>query len=131
MKRLAFLALGYLLLALAFAGVVLPVLPTTPFVLAAAACFARSSPRLEAWLLAHPQLGPALVDWRAHGAIPSRAKRFAYAGMTAGYAIFFFTVRPGWLLAVLVGALMAFGAGFVASRPSGPPPPSEDPEDEI
>src|SRR5690606_41134853 len=55
---------------LALAGTVLPLLPTTPFLLVAAWAFARSSPRLDAWLHAHPRLGPPLAAWQARRAIP-------------------------------------------------------------
>ncbi|MGX1097111.1 YbaN family protein [Amorphus sp. MBR-141] len=120
--RLVYLILGWLFVALAFAGVVLPVLPTTPFLIVAVGCFARSSPRLEAWLLAHPRFGPVLRDWRSHGAIPLRAKLFAYSGMTAGYVFFWVMVRPGWPLAAAVAALMAGGAAYVATRPLPPSP---------
>lgn len=121
MRRLGFLALGHALVALGIVGAVLPVLPTTPFLLLAAACYARGSPRLEAWLLGHPRFGPALRDWRLHGAIAPRAKRAALVGMTAGFALFWFFVRPGWPLALGVLALMGVGAGYVLTRPGGAP----------
>lgn len=122
--RLVYLILGWLFVALAFAGVVLPVLPTTPFLIVAVGCFARSSPRLETWLLSHRRFGPVLRDWRSHGAIPFRAKLFAYSGMAAGYAFFWMMVQPGWPLAAAVAALMAGGAAYVATRPLPPPPPA-------
>lgn len=118
MTRAIFLGLGWLFVGLGVVGAVLPVLPTTPFLLLAAACFARSSPRLEARLLAHPRFGPLLADWRARGAIPARAKLFAFAGMAAGYGLFWFFARPGLPLAAGVAFLMAIGAGYVATRPS-------------
>ncbi len=121
MRRLGFLALGHALVALGIVGAVLPVLPTTPFLLLAAACYARGSPRLEAWLLGHPRFGPALRDWRLHGAIAPRAKRAALVGMTAGFALFWFFARPGWPLALGVLALMGVGAGYVLTRPGGAP----------
>ncbi|MEW5423699.1 YbaN family protein [Amorphus sp. 3PC139-8] len=120
MKRIAFLVLGIFMLALGFVGAVLPVLPTTPFVIVAAGCFARSSPRLEAWLLAHPHLGPPLGNWRTHGAISPRAKRAAFIGMAIGFAVFLVAARPSWMLALLVAGLMGVGAAFVATRPNGP-----------
>src|SRR5262245_46879620 len=62
--RIVWLVAGWLAMGLGLAGVFLPLLPTTPFLLLAAACFVRSSPRLHARLLAHPRLGPFLEQWR-------------------------------------------------------------------
>jgi len=118
MKRHAFFAAGSLLVVVGFIGALLPVLPTTPFLILAAACFARSSPRLERWLLNHARFGPVLRDWRAHGAIPRKAKLFACTGMTIGYALFWWASKPGLPLAAGVAALMIGGAIFVLSRPT-------------
>ncbi len=59
---------------LGIAGYILPVMPGTIFLILAAACFARSSRRLEAWIENHPKFGPTVVNWRKHGAIPRKAK---------------------------------------------------------
>ena len=67
-------ALGLLLTAIGAVGLVLPLLPTTPFLLLAGFCFSRSSPRLHRWLLASPALGPLIGDWEQHRAIRGRAK---------------------------------------------------------
>ncbi len=120
-RRLGFLLLGHALLGIGIIGALVPVLPTTPFLILAAGCYTRASPRLEAWLLDHPRFGPALRDWRAHGAIAPRAKRAALIGMTTGFALFWFFVRPGWPLALAVLALMGVGATYVLSRPGGAP----------
>lgn len=77
MKVPTYRALGALCVALGAVGAVLPLLPTTPFLLLAAWFFARSHPEWEAKLLAHPKWGPAIIAWRDHRAIPLVAKRFA------------------------------------------------------
>lgn len=77
MMRGIWLAAGLLAMGLGVIGIVVPLLPTVPFMLLAAFCFARSSERLHAWLLAHPRFGPAIEDWQSRGAIAPRAKRLA------------------------------------------------------
>ena len=71
MRRVYFI-IGLALAAVGIVGAFLPVLPTTPFLLLALACFSRSSPRLETWLLTHPKFGAPLRAWRERGAIPAR-----------------------------------------------------------
>ncbi|WP_374566578.1 YbaN family protein [Ideonella sp.] len=84
--RPLWLAGGALALLLGFIGVFLPLLPTTPFVLLAAFCFARGSERWERWLLAHRLWGPLVRDWRAYRAVPLRAKQLATVMMTVSSA---------------------------------------------
>ena len=116
--RLLYLVLGFAFVALGIVGAFLPVLPTTPFLIVAAGCFARSSPRLERRLLEHPRFGPLLKEWRARGAIPLRAKWMALAGMTVGFLAFWFGSRPGLVPTLAVAALMLGGLVFVWTRPS-------------
>jgi len=68
------IAIGSTSLAVAAIGVVLPVVPTTPFVLLAAACFARASDRLHAWLLSNRWFGPPIERWQTSRSISPRAK---------------------------------------------------------
>lgn len=120
MRRATFKLLGAACVALGVTGAFLPILPSTIFFILAAGCFARSSPRLEARILNHLVFGPPVIAWREHGAIPVKAKFYAVAGMTCGYAVFFWLSAPPAWLAALVGCAMLACAGFVVSRPSGP-----------
>lgn len=89
--------LGLLFLGIGGLGVVLPLLPTTPFVLLAAGCFARSSPRLHRWLLDSQLFGPILRDWEQHRCVPRRAKVVALVTMLGvGGSSILFAVPPGW-----------------------------------
>ncbi len=90
-----FAALGGLFTGLAVLGMFLPVLPTVPLLLVAAACFARSSRRLYRWLMEHQRYGPHLREWRHHRSIPYRAKRPALLLMAASFA-FSIWLLPNW-----------------------------------
>ncbi|HEX2147398.1 MAG TPA: YbaN family protein [Pseudorhizobium sp.] len=115
--RPIYLILGWLFVTIGVIGVFLPVLPTTPFLILAVACFASSSPRLEAWLLNHPKFGKPLRDWREKGAIPRKGKVAAVVMMAASYAIFWFGTSPSFWRAVIVAAFMIAPAVFVITRP--------------
>ena len=89
--------IGILFVVLGAAGAVLPLLPTTPFILVAAWCFARSSPRLHRWLLSSKLFGPILRDWEAHRCVPLRAKIVALVMMVGvGGTSLVFAVPAGW-----------------------------------
>jgi uncharacterized membrane protein YbaN (DUF454 family) len=107
--RVLLLVAGILSLGLGVAGIFLPVLPTTPLVILAAACFARSHRPFHEWLLAHRHFGPTLREWQEHRSIPYRTKLTAIAMMAAalGTSIVFF-VEPRWLEVLLA----AFGVGL-------------------
>lgn len=117
--RLAFAALGTLFLLLGIIGVFLPVLPTTPFLLLATACYARSSRRFYNWLMNHPAFGPLIVEWRTYRSIPWKIKLVAVATMllTFGSSILFF-IRDGRLQSALAifGLIMAIWLYRIPSR---------------
>src|SRR3990170_1834539 len=75
--RVALVVIGTIALGLGVVGIFVPVLPTTPFVLLAAACYARASPRLYGWLLGQPALGQIITNWRRSRSLPPGVKRRA------------------------------------------------------
>lgn len=118
--RIGYLIAGLAFTALGVIGAFLPLMPTTVFLILAAGCFGKSSPKLEAWLVNHPRFGPSVRAWRANKAIPRKAKIAACMGMAGGMAIFLAAARPKLWLGLLVGAIMVGCAAFVVSRPEPP-----------
>ena len=115
MRRLVYLSLGFASVALGAVGVVLPLLPTVPFMLLAAFFFARSSPRLEAWIVEHPVFGPHVKAWRERGAISPAGKRSALAAFAISAALGLALLPFPWLLAPLAAALA--GGSWIVTRP--------------
>lgn len=109
---------GSVSLLLGLIGVLLPGLPTTPFVLLAAACYAKASPRLHAALLQHRLTGPLLRDWEKHRSLTRRTKTIAVVSMVVmvSFSIWSFSHRP-IAQAVLV-VLGAVGAWVVLRIPT-------------
>lgn len=119
--RLLYIAIGVFFVGLAFVGIFLPVLPTTPFLLIAVWAFSKGSPRLERWLLQHPKLGPAVRDWRAHRIIPLRAKCLATAMMSASFLYLWFFSDVASRYVAMAGLTMLLGAGYIWSKPHRSP----------
>lgn len=114
--RIIWAGLGIICVILGMIGVVLPLLPTVPFMLLAAFCFARSSERLHNWLLTHPRFGPAIVDWQERGAINARVKRISTVAIAGVFLLsLIMGLRPLILMiqgGVLIGVLV-----FIWTRP--------------
>jgi uncharacterized membrane protein YbaN (DUF454 family) len=106
---------GFLSLGLAVIGAILPMMPTTVFVILAAYCFARSSPVLEARLLEHPVFGPHIVSWRTRGAISRKGKVAAsIAFVVSIVASLIFAPWP-WSVAPILAALVI--GSWIWARP--------------
>ena len=116
MTRFFWLSLGGLALALAVLGAVLPLLPTTPFLLVAALAFARSSERLHNWLIEHPRLGPAIAHWQREGAISRRTKVSAVIAMIAAFTVSV-AVGVGATVLIVQAVVLVLAGVFVVSRP--------------
>ena len=121
-SRLIWLTVGLAALAAAAIGVLLPLIPTTPFVILAAFAFMKSSRRLHDWLITHRIFGPVILDWRKHGAISRSAKIIAIASMAAVFVISLMMQLPGYVLAPQAFVL-GVCAWFVGSRPLPPGKP--------
>lgn len=109
--------LGLLACALGMVGIVLPLLPTVPFMLLAAFCFGKSSPALHAWLVGHPIYGPHIRDWRQKGAIHPYAKRIATISLAVSFGTSLVVgVRP--MILLIQAAVLTAVLAFIWSRPS-------------
>lgn len=107
MKRILLIMVGWLCVVLATLGVVLPLLPTMPFLLLAAWCFARSSPRFHHWLLHRSWFGSYLRHWQAHRALPKGAKPKSVALIVTTFAISIYFVPLLWVRILLVCMMFA------------------------
>jgi len=110
--------LGTLALVLGIVGIALPILPTVPFLLLAAAAFARSSPRLERRILNHPTYGPPIRAWRERGAISRLGKTWAVLAMAGGVGFSLLAGMPLWVVVAQAAICTAIGA-YVVTRPAG------------
>jgi len=109
---------GWLAVVLGVIGLLLPVVPTTPFLLLAAFCFSRGSPTARAWLVNHRHLGPPILRWEREGAIARPAKIGSVATMALVFAVSLALGLPPLLLA-LQGLCLGGAAVFILTRPDG------------
>ncbi|MEO1222668.1 MAG: YbaN family protein [Pseudomonadota bacterium] len=119
LRRAIWLAVGGGALAIGALGVVLPVLPTTPFVIVAAFAFGKSSPRLAMWLETSRTFGPIIANWRRHGAIAPRFKALSIVMMASVFAASIIAALSVWVL-IVQAVCMTGAAAFIFSRPNGP-----------
>lgn len=132
--RLGYLLAGWAAIGLGVFGMIMPLIPGTPFFILAAWCFARGSERVHDWILGHAWLGPVIRNWREHRAIPVHAKIAALVGLVS--SVFFVAVfLPGhpavageawlahvvdarWPLPTVIGAINTVVGAYIVSRPS-------------
>lgn len=113
--RYLWIGFGWLFVGLGVVGIVLPLLPTTPFLLLAALCFSRGSEKIHGWLLNHPTLGPPIHDWQSNRAISRRSKVVATLSMLALLIITPLVGAPLWA-AALQGVVLCIVATFLWTR---------------
>ena len=119
MTRSLWLLLGLTSTGFGIAGTVLPLVPTTPFLLLAAFAFARSSPRLHQWLLEHRHLGRMITNWQKHRSIDRSAKVTSLVVMAAMLVLTWLSGAASWIL--VTQALVLTGvATFILTRPDAP-----------
>ena len=128
MARACLLVAGTVFALLGMVGAFLPILPTTPFLLLAAACFVRSSPAMHRRLLANRIFGPYLAQWQHDHTVPLEAKRKAYGLVVLTFVVSIAVVDGAWRRVALAGvglALLLFLAWLpTTTRGSGGDSPS-------
>ncbi len=121
--RVFWLLAGLLFVAIGAIGVILPLLPTTPFLLVATYCFARSSERLNRWLLTHRTFGPLINNWQNYGSIDRRSKRISMIVIALTPVITILIGVPWWALAAQL-VVLSLSATFILTRPDPPASPA-------
>ncbi|MCX7544859.1 YbaN family protein [Marinicella gelatinilytica] len=109
--------IAVLALVLGLIGVVLPLLPTTPFLIVALWAASRCSPRLANWLENHPRLGPVLRNWRDHRAIPTTAKVLACVMMSLSFGVVWYRGASTTVLVIVFMVIISLMA-YILSKPS-------------
>lgn len=117
-RNLALKAIGLVFVALGFVGVFVPLLPTTPFLLVAAGCFARSSPAFHQWLFNHRILGHYVRDWERNRSIPLSAKILAVVTMSASLAWLALGTNAPAIAVWMTGAILVCVAAWLVTRPT-------------
>jgi uncharacterized membrane protein YbaN (DUF454 family) len=117
LAKLVWNILGGLFVLLGALGVILPLLPTTPFMLLAAFCFARGSEKFHSWLINHQTFGPLINNWNEHGVVSIGAKASAIIFMLLAVGISMYVSVPPYVLWAQIGVL-SLVALFLLTRPS-------------
>lgn len=115
LAKFILIAIGFISLGLGIIGLFLPLLPTTPFLLLTAFCFAHGSERLYKKLISIPSLGRPILEWHEHGRIRRRVKWIASLAMAIGATLVWFRLEVR--LALTVTAVLAMVSVFIWTRP--------------
>ncbi|WDE04247.1 YbaN family protein [Thalassomonas viridans] len=118
MYRLIHLILGFTFLLIGAIGVILPLLPTTPFIILAAYCFSKSSKKFHLYLLNHRLFGGMLRDWEAYGIIPFKVKCLSTVMMLVMISYPMFFLDLAWWVKLLVLLTIVIALAYIWSRPS-------------
>jgi uncharacterized membrane protein YbaN (DUF454 family) len=119
MKKILFLILGHLFFSLGLIGAILPVLPTTPFLLLAVVFYSKSNSKLHQWLMNNKYFGPSLKEWFEHGIIRKRAKIFST--LMISYVVFWKIPHLNLFLLIkaIIEIILICVVIFIWTRPSG------------
>jgi uncharacterized protein len=127
-SRPALIAFGWLNVGLGMIGVVLPIMPTTVFMLIALWAFSKSSPQFHDWLYTHPRFGPVLQAWQLERAIPGYAKALALSMMLISIAWLGSSSAPAAVVLVVSTGLGVLALWIVTrARPSATRKPRQAP----
>jgi len=119
--RAFYFILGWVFFSIGAIGVLLPVVPTTPFMLLALWAFARSSRRFHHWLYHHKFFGPPLQMWQQHRVIPLAAKIMSISFMGISLVFMLIYSSLSILLKLSIAVFMIYGAWYILTKPSNPP----------
>ncbi len=119
--RIVYFSLGWLFFFIGAVGVILPVLPTTPFMLLALWAFSRSSERFHNWLYHHKFFGPPIQKWCKYRVIPLQAKIIALSVMLSSMVYLLIFASHHYIYKVSASVLILYGAFFILTKPSRPP----------
>lgn len=116
--KILLIVLGITSLVLGITGILLPLLPTTPFILLSAFCFAQSSDRLHSWLIQHSYFGPTIHDWKQNGSISKKNKFYALVLIFLTILLSVFIQLSPAVLVIQIGVLSLVSL-FILTRPHG------------
>lgn len=119
--RILYFSLGWFFFFVGAVGVVLPVLPTTPFMLLALWAFSKSSQRFHNWLYHHKLFGPPLQKWCKYRVIPIQAKIISLSFMSLSLLYIWMFASYHYMFKVSASVLILYGAFFILTKPSSPP----------